>query len=76
MLPPRPIVLARQDFLARSVEHHPVTTLALVGGSIGALFGVSVGALFGAKLAGATIGAAIMGLRGAQRGKELRAWIK
>lgn len=81
MLPARQIIQAPQDlgFLARSAERHPVGTVVIVKGGVGALWGglagLSLGGLVGAKL-GALVGGALMGLRGYADGKELEAWLK
>lgn len=71
-------------FYASAVEAHPVATLTATGLALGlvagATFGLAVGAIFQQDLSasavrGAGVWGAILGIKGAQEGLNLKSWL-
>jgi hypothetical protein len=81
MLPPK-LVQIPQPIFSSSISSSPIlTTVAsglMVGALGGGLGGMTAGALLGKSLAlkGAAIGAALFGIKGYSKGKELSTWLK
>jgi hypothetical protein len=78
-LPSRAVVLRRSgSSFGDTIANHPVGSLTLAGGTLGALLGAASGAWFGVAgmKIGAAAGAAVFGLKGYSTGKDLKAWLK
>jgi outer membrane lipoprotein SlyB len=74
------LVLLRssESSLGETIANHPVGSLTLAGGALGALWGAGVGFWFGGTgmKIGAALGAAALGLKGYSTGRDLKAWLK